>query len=85
MVFWNMDDYPIPAAGIDDLGFIRTNIEEVLHRMGFHGYKEIDVYCKRIQSDVQQELSEARIFYLPSSKIISQLSLSLSLSVIVST
>ncbi|CAN6848915.1 unnamed protein product [Brassica oleracea] len=67
MVFWNMDDYPIPAAGIDDLGFIRTNIEEVLHRMGFHGYKEIDVYCKRIQSDVQQELSEARIFYLPSS------------------
>ncbi|KAG2269547.1 hypothetical protein Bca52824_064102 [Brassica carinata] len=48
MVVWNMDDYPIPAAaaaGIeDDLGFIRTNIEEVGHRMGFHGPKEIDVY-----------------------------------------
>ncbi|CAH8327174.1 unnamed protein product [Eruca vesicaria subsp. sativa] len=50
MVFWNMDDYPIPAAagGVEDgLGFIRNNIVEVGHRMGFHGFMEIWVYCTR--------------------------------------
>ncbi|CAH8327138.1 unnamed protein product [Eruca vesicaria subsp. sativa] len=50
MLFWNMDDYPIPAAGggvEDGLGFIRNNIVEVGHRMGFHGFMEIWVYCSR--------------------------------------
>ncbi|XP_056862969.1 uncharacterized protein LOC130510553 [Raphanus sativus] len=68
MVVWNMDDYPIPdAAGIeDDLGFIRTNIQQVVHRKGFHGWMEIDAYCKRINSDVEEKLSNAGIIYLPS-------------------
>ncbi|KAL0729281.1 hypothetical protein Bca4012_025374 [Brassica carinata] len=38
-VFWNLDDYPTPV-GIDDLGFIRINIEEALHQFGFHGDNE---------------------------------------------
>ncbi|CAH8325114.1 unnamed protein product [Eruca vesicaria subsp. sativa] len=64
-VLWNMDDYPIPV-GIDDLGSIRKNIEEALQRFGFHGPKDVNVHCKHLECDIKKELSDARIFYLPS-------------------
>ncbi|XP_009130878.2 uncharacterized protein LOC103855620 [Brassica rapa] len=64
MVFWNMDDYPIPV-GMDDFGSIRINIVEALERFGYHGEISIDVHCEQLECDVRDELSKARIYYLP--------------------
>ncbi|CAN6991718.1 unnamed protein product [Brassica oleracea var. botrytis] len=54
LVFWNMDDYPIPV-GIDNL---RSNIEEALDQMGFRGHK--DSMCIVNNSTAKQKKSWAR-------------------------
>ncbi|CAN6912712.1 unnamed protein product [Brassica oleracea] len=64
MVFWNMDDYPIPV-GMDDFGSIRINIVEALERFGYHGETDVNVHCEQLECDVRDELSKARIYYLP--------------------
>nr|VDC74414.1 unnamed protein product [Brassica rapa] len=64
MVFWNMDDYPIPV-GMDDFGSIRINIIEALERFGYHGETDVNVHCAQLECDVRDELSKARIDYLP--------------------
>ncbi|CAH8362700.1 unnamed protein product [Eruca vesicaria subsp. sativa] len=63
-VMWNMDDYPIPAD-IDDLVSIRINIEEALGRLGYLGFKLVNVHCKHLECNKIEELRDAGIIYLP--------------------
>ncbi|KAF3536186.1 hypothetical protein F2Q69_00018386 [Brassica cretica] len=60
LVFWNMDDYPIPV-GIDNL---RSNIEEALDQMGFRGHKDFNVHCEQLNCETKEELGKAGFFYL---------------------
>uniref|UniRef100_A0A0D3AHR6 NYN domain-containing protein n=1 Tax=Brassica oleracea var. oleracea TaxID=109376 RepID=A0A0D3AHR6_BRAOL len=64
LVFWNMDDYPIPV-GIDNLASFRSNIEEALDQMGFRGPKQFSVNCEQLNCETKEALGEARFFYLP--------------------
>ncbi|KAL0823012.1 hypothetical protein Bca101_046689 [Brassica carinata] len=47
LLFWNMDDYPIPVGTSDDLGAVSSNMFEALHQMGFRGYMRMQVYSEQ--------------------------------------
>ncbi|XP_010425552.1 PREDICTED: uncharacterized protein LOC104710616 [Camelina sativa] len=53
VVFWNLDDYPIPSGA--DRDSIYPNIELALHKMGFHGRLSI-------MADDKHDLSRARMY-----------------------
>nr|VDD18262.1 unnamed protein product [Brassica oleracea] len=45
LVFWNMDDYPIPVDTTDDLGPIFGDISKALDLMGFRlGFMDVRLY-----------------------------------------
>ncbi|KAL0728631.1 hypothetical protein Bca4012_024724 [Brassica carinata] len=55
LVFWNMDDYPIPVGTSDDLGAVSSNMFEALQQMGFRGYMSMEVYSEQPKSYEKEE------------------------------
>uniref|UniRef100_A0A0D3AHP8 NYN domain-containing protein n=1 Tax=Brassica oleracea var. oleracea TaxID=109376 RepID=A0A0D3AHP8_BRAOL len=53
LLFWNMDDYPIPVDTTDDLGSVSSNMFKALQLMGFRGYM-------RMQGSEVFEIEESR-------------------------
>ncbi|CAN7120861.1 unnamed protein product [Brassica rapa subsp. narinosa] len=64
LLFWNMDDYPIPVDTTDDLGAVSSNMFEALHLMGFLGYMRMQVYSEQPNSEdwLNAEMSYAPKF-----------------------
>ncbi|CAH2047577.1 unnamed protein product [Thlaspi arvense] len=65
IVFWNLEDYPIPEGA--DLGCIHGNIVSALYRMGFDGTMVIRAYGDPGNHDVDA-LRNAGIIYFPESE-----------------
>ncbi|KAL0728640.1 hypothetical protein Bca4012_024733 [Brassica carinata] len=68
LVFWNMDDYPIPVDTTDDLGSVSSNMFEVLQQMGFRGYMSMKVYSEQPKSYEKEEWWKPQICYVPKCK-----------------
>ncbi|KAG7558682.1 hypothetical protein ISN45_Aa05g003170, partial [Arabidopsis thaliana x Arabidopsis arenosa] len=62
VVFWNLEDYPIPSSA--NLDLIYPNIESALHKMGFHGHLSIMAFGDKLYHDIDA-LSMANIAYDP--------------------
>ncbi|KAL0728634.1 hypothetical protein Bca4012_024727 [Brassica carinata] len=68
LVFWNMDDYPIPVGTSDDLGAVSSNMFEALQQMGFRGYMSMEVYSEQPKSYEKEEWWMPQICYAPKCK-----------------
>ncbi|KAL0680560.1 hypothetical protein Bca4012_047407 [Brassica carinata] len=52
LVFWNMDDYPIPVDTTDDLGPVFGDISKALDLMGFRlGFMDVRLYSEQHNYD----------------------------------
>ncbi|XP_009125543.2 uncharacterized protein LOC103850532 isoform X1 [Brassica rapa] len=52
LVFWNMDDYPIPVDTTDDLGPVFGDISKALYLMGFRlGFMDVLLYSEQHNYD----------------------------------
>ncbi|KAL0680548.1 hypothetical protein Bca4012_047395 [Brassica carinata] len=65
LLFWNMDDYPIPVDTTDDLGSVSSNMFEALQLMGFRGYMRMQVYSEQPNSE---DWLNAEMSYAPKCK-----------------
>ncbi|KAL0874902.1 hypothetical protein Bca101_024607 [Brassica carinata] len=55
LVFWNIDDYPIPVDTTDELDAIFGDILKALHLMGFRrGYMDVNLYSEQLNSDEKE-------------------------------
>ncbi|KAG2279220.1 hypothetical protein Bca52824_050440 [Brassica carinata] len=59
LLFWNMDDYPIPVDTTDDLGSVSSNMFEALQLMGFRGYMRMQVYSSNPIAKIGKSYSAA--------------------------
>ncbi|CDY14163.1 BnaC02g02800D [Brassica napus] len=69
LLFWNMDDYPIPVGTSDDLGAVSSNMFEALHQMGFRGYMRMQVYSEQQRESYDKDWwMKSLISYVPKCK-----------------
>ncbi|KAL0728623.1 hypothetical protein Bca4012_024716 [Brassica carinata] len=67
LVFWNIDDYPIPVDAEDGFDTILGDISKALHLMGFpDGFMDVKLYSEQLNYD-KSELCAAEVIshYLP--------------------
>ncbi|CAN6846760.1 unnamed protein product [Brassica oleracea] len=63
LVFWNIDDYPIPVDATNNLGPIFGDISKALHLMGFRdGHMTVWLYSEQLNYD-RKEVGEAEVIY----------------------
>ncbi|CAH8319934.1 unnamed protein product [Eruca vesicaria subsp. sativa] len=56
LVFWNIDDYPIPVDATDALDPVFADILKALDLMGFrYGYMDVNLYSEKLNCDKKED------------------------------